>query len=281
LPTRSKGVSFVDTISAPAQERGVDRQVSSYHMLYLCIPAYDEAPTIGLLLWRIRKVFENYPREYEILVLNDGSTDGTAETLEPYREVLPLTVLRHEQRRGYAAAVETLLRAVAQRTRYPRRDAAILMQADFTDQPEHLPELIKRHEGGADLVVAEQAATPATAPVAVRRLRRVGQWLLRPFLRVPGVRDPLGTYRLMRITVVRDLLKENGEARLLKANGWAANVELLAKAARFARRIEVVSLEPRYDLRPRATRVRPLAGAMDIYRFGRTAGVRRAAPTST
>jgi glycosyltransferase involved in cell wall biosynthesis len=250
-------------------------------MLYVCIPAYDEAPTIGLLLWRIRKVFESYPREYEILVLNDGSADGTAETLEPYREVLPLTILHHEQRRGYASALETLLRTVAQRTRYPRRDAAILMQADFTDQPEHLPELIKRHEGGADLVVAEHATTPASAPAAVRRLRRVGQWLLRPFLRVPGVRDPLGTYRLMRIAVVRDLLKENGEARLLRANGWAANVELLAKAAKFARRIEVVSLEPRYDLRPRATRVRPLAGAMDLYRFGRTAGVRRAAPTST
>jgi hypothetical protein len=85
----------------------------------------------------------------------------------------------------------------------------------------------------------------------------------------------------MRIAVVRDLLKENGEARLLKANGWAANVELLSRAAQFARRIEVVSLEPRYDLRPRATRVRPLAGAMDLYRFGRAAGVRRAAPTST
>src|SRR5688500_7059769 len=209
-------------------------EVSSLHMLYICIPAYDEAPTIGLLLWRIRKVFESFPREYEILVLDDGSTDDTAATLAPYREVLPLTVLRHDERRGYAAAIETLLRTVAQRTRYPRRDAAILMQADFTDQPEHLPELIKRHEGGADLVVAEQAIGP-TVPVAVRRLRRIGQWLLRPFVRVAGVKDPLGSYRLMRIAVVRDLLKENGEARLLKANGWAANAELLAKAAKFAR----------------------------------------------
>lgn len=250
-------------------------------MLYICIPAYNEAPTVGLLLWRIRKVFEKYPREYEILVLDDGSTDDTAATLAPYREVLPLTVLHHPDRRGYAAALETLLRAAAQRTRYPRRDAAILMQADFTDQPEHLPELIKRHEGGADVVVAEQAATPAAAPVPVRRLRRLGRWLMRPFVRVSGVSDPLGSYRSMRISVVRDLLKECGDARLLKSEGWAANVELLAKAARFARRIEVVPLEPRYDLRPRATRVRPLAGAINLYRFGRATRARRAVPTST
>jgi glycosyltransferase involved in cell wall biosynthesis len=250
-------------------------------MLYLCIPAYNEAPTIGLLLWRIRKVFESYPREYEILALDDGSTDATVATLEPYREVLPLTVLRHSERRGYGAALETLLRAVAHRTRYPRRDAAIVMQADFTDQPEHLPELIKRHEGGADLVVAEQRARPASVPVPVRRLRRLARWLLKPLVRVPGISDPLGTYRLMRIALVRDLLKEAGDARLLKSDGWAANVELLAKAARFARRIEVVPLEPRYDLRPRATRVRPISGAMDLYRFGRASRARRAAPTST
>ena len=52
-------------------------------MIYVCIPSYDEAPTVGLLLWKIRQVFAAFSREYQLLVLDDGSTDTTAEVLEP------------------------------------------------------------------------------------------------------------------------------------------------------------------------------------------------------
>ena len=73
-------------------------------MLYVCIPSYNEAPTIGLLLWKIRQTFTAFPREYQLLVADDASTDATSEVLEPYTRVLPLTVLRHAERRGYAAS---------------------------------------------------------------------------------------------------------------------------------------------------------------------------------
>lgn len=236
-------------------------------MLHICIPAYNEAQTIGVLLWRIRTVFQSYSREYEVIVYNDGSTDATAETLEPYTKVLPLTVLGGSEHRGYPAALDALARAVSTRTRYPRRDAMIVMQADFTDQPEYLPELIKRFEGGADVVVAERPLEGMTPPPA-RLLRRVAPWVTRPFVSVPGISDPFGSYRLYRITVVRDLLKEAGDDPIVTSEGWAANVELLVKAARVARRVETVAVDPRYDLRERPTRVRPLSDLVTLYRYG-------------
>jgi glycosyltransferase involved in cell wall biosynthesis len=239
-------------------------------VLYFCIPAYNEAPTIGLLLWRLRKVFQEQPREYEVLVYDDGSTDATAETLEPYHKVMPLTVLGGGKV-GYAAAVDALCREASRRTRYPRRDAIILLQADFTDQPENLPELLKRFDGGADVVVAERPADALTVPQPVRALRKLAPWVVRPFVSVAGVRDVFTTLRLFRVSVIRDLLKERGDAPLLEGEGWSANVDLLLRTAPLARRVETVELAPRYDVRARETRVRAWTDAMALLRFARGA----------
>src|SRR4051794_9403098 len=135
-------------------------------MIYVCIPSYNEAPAVGLLLWKIRQVFASFPREYQLLVLDDGSTDSTAEVLERYTRVLPLTVLRHDERRGYAASVDRLFRQAVELTDRPKRDAAILMHADFAHSPQAIPDLVRRIESGADLVVGEArlGGGPAAAP---------------------------------------------------------------------------------------------------------------------
>ncbi len=246
-------------------------------MLYFCIPAYNESATLGLLLWRLRKVFQEQPREYEVLVYDDGSTDATAELLEPYHQVMPLTVLGG-QRVGYAAALDALCREASRRTRYPRRDAVIVLQGDFTDQPESLPELVRRFDGGADVVVAERPTDAPTVPQPVRRLRLLAPWIVRPFVQVPGVRDVFGSLRLYRVSVIRDLIREHGDAPLLEGDGWTANLDLLLRAAAHARRVETVELAPRYDVRARETRVRPWNDAMALLRFARTARRRRTGP---
>lgn len=237
-------------------------------MLYICIPTFNEAPTVGVLLWRIRKVFQGFSREYEIIVYDDASTDGTSEALKPYSEVIPLTVITGKEHQGYAHALSTLSREVSRRTRYARRDGMLVMQADFTDQPEHIPELLKRFEGGVDIVIAQSDS--GHAPLPVRRLRTIAARILRFFV-TTGTVDPFSSYRLIRISVIRELIKSMGDKPMLISEGWAANAEFLFRSAKFARKIETVPLASRYDLRMRESRVKPVSDAMKLFRFGRAA----------
>jgi hypothetical protein len=149
------------------------------------------------------------------------------------------------------------------------------MQGDFTDQPEHIPELVRRFEGGADLVIAERGLQE-NMPVPERRLRTMIHWLRRPFFTFSGTSDPFGTYRLIRLSVVRDLLKARGDAPLFRTDGWCANVELFHEVLGIARRVESVPLAPRYDLRPRGSRRRPMADAWGLCRT--VPSIRRKAP---
>ncbi len=236
-------------------------------MIYVCIPSFNEAETIGLLLWKIRKVFQEFPREYHILVADDGSSDRTPELLEPYSRVLPLTVIRSELRRGYARSIESLLETAVDLSDRPKRDSALLMQADFSHGPQALPEFVRRLESGADLVVGE-ATTLSGVPSRSRRLaRRLASRLVGRRVKVPGVADLVSGFVAIRLIVLRHILKGAG-ARPLGTEGWAANAELVARAAGYARRIESIPIEERYDLRSRATRIRPWTAIREAWQAG-------------
>lgn len=233
-------------------------------MIYVCIPSHNEAPTVGLLLWKIRQVFSSFEREYQLLVGDDGSTDATSEILQPYTRALPLTVLRSPQRRGYARTVEGLLRAAVERTDRPKRDCAILMHADFAHSPQSIPELVRQIDGGADVVVAESGPVAALTR-GHRMLRRWAPLLLRGRVAVPAVSDLVSGFMAFRLITLRNALRTAPEP-LLRTDGWAANAELIGLAARFARRVETVSTVERHDLRHRDSRVDPWETARTLWR---------------
>lgn len=233
-------------------------------MIYVCIPSYNEAPTIGLLLWKVRQVFAGFPREYQLLVLDDGSSDSTSEVLERYTRVLPLTVTRHEERKGYATSVEELLRQAVERTDRPKRDCAILMHADFAHGPNFIPDLVRRIESGADIVVA-QGRLQGEPSRSRRLLRRLAPVLLRGAVTVPGVSDVVSGFSIFRLVTLRNAFRGNSEP-LLTTQGWAANAELYGRAARHARRVETIAAVERRDLRQRPSRVTSWEAAMAIWR---------------
>jgi glycosyltransferase involved in cell wall biosynthesis len=222
-------------------------------VIYICIPVLDEAPTVGVLLWRIRQVMVEFRRDFHLLVLDDGSTDATAEVLEPYGRVMPLTVLRNERTGGYAAAVERLLREAAERSTHPRRDAAVVVQGDFTEPPDQIPALVRRLEGGADVVGSTVEEVEGELPRGLRWARRGLPWLLGRAAFPPGAGDPFSGFRAYRVQALRRALAEAGE-RLLTREGWAANAELLLKVGPHVRRADVVPVALRYTRRQRETR---------------------------
>jgi glycosyltransferase involved in cell wall biosynthesis len=245
-------------------------------MIYVCIPSRNEAPTVGLLLWKIRQVFAAFPREYQLLVLDDASDDTTGEVLEPYTRVLPLTVLRHAEPRGYAASVEALLRRAVELTDRPKRDAAILMHADFAHNPQVIPDLVRRLESGADLVIAE-GRLQGEPSRAHRLVRHHGPALLRGIVSVPGVKDVLSGFAGIRLIALRNAFRSQTD-RLLVTDGWAANAELYWRAGRYARRIETVASVERHDLRSRPSRTLPWAAATALWAARRTLRASPVAP---
>lgn len=237
-------------------------------MLYICVPARDEASTIGVLLWKVRRVMEEFPRDYQLLVFDDGSTDATAEVLAPYGKVLPLTVLRGREPAGYGAAVERLVREVVRRSTHPRRDALILLQGDFSEAPDEIPALVRRLEGGADIVSGAPPEEPE-APRTRRWLLRGAPWLLRRAGLPEEIGHPLAGFRAYRVSVLKRLLAERGSEALLGSASPVANAELLLAALPHSRRTEETPLAQRGVARQRGSRFRPWETAKELWALAR------------
>jgi hypothetical protein len=210
-----------------------------------------------------------FPRDYQILLADDASTDGTAQVVDPYRHVLPLILLRSHQRRGYAASLEMLIREAARRSRYPRRDIVVVMQADFSEDADCVPALLRRMESGADLVVGGPVTSAVRPGLLERTSDRITRGLLRRKPWPEPVTDPLNGFSAIRLACIRKALEELPEGRLLRWEGRTANAALLGAVAPHARRIDAIEMTLHPERRQRPRRSGAVAILREVYRFVR------------
>ncbi len=236
-------------------------------MIYFCIPTRDEAPTVGLVLWKLREELAASAREYQMLVGDDGSTDATSEVLEPYTRALPLTVFRSGEPIGYAATIERLLREALDRSDRHKRDVAVLWPADYTVAPSDLAEMLRKLDSGADLVIGEATVT-GEQDRGRRIVRRWASRLLGSKVRVPGVRDVVSGVVAIRLVALRQAFRDRPD-RWLITEGWAANAELVSWVAGAARQVERVPVAVHADRRQRPSRVEPWPLARSLWRARR------------
>ena len=105
--------------------------------LSVVIPAYNESATIGEILRRVRAA----PVEKEIIVVDDGSSDGTWEVLQEEAQIGDLRLFRHEHNMGKGAAVRTGLDHIT-------GDVVVIQDADLEYDPEDYPNLLRPIELG-------------------------------------------------------------------------------------------------------------------------------------
>jgi glycosyltransferase involved in cell wall biosynthesis len=233
-------------------------------VIYICIPVHNEEATIGVLLWKTRKVMAEFGRDYRVLVLDDASTDGTAEVVQRYTTVIPISFFRSGERLGYPKALDRLLRKAVAEAPYPKRDAVVTLQGDFSDDPADIVSLVKALEGGADVVAGVPAGMDGTEPRTLRLARWTAGWLLRGTLRDSPVSDPFSGLRAYRVVCLKKTLREMDETPLLDQPGWAGNLQLLGAVAPHARRFAEASTESRPVPRARESRFRAIAAIQDL-----------------
>ncbi len=228
-------------------------------MIYFCLPAYNESATVGLTLYKIGEVMKEVHREYELIALNDGSTDDTLEVINSYTQILPLNVIHIEANQGFGPSLRSLLREVAGRSIFPERDIVVTMEADFSQNPSVVPDMVKQIEGGADVVIASSFARGSSmtdSTFTFRVLNSMLYILMRNLYGIVGVRDYVSSFRAYRVSVIKKTL-DRFEDGVITFTGRPANTELLLNVNHLKPRIVEVPLQVRYDIRKRKSRVRP------------------------
>lgn len=227
-------------------------------MVYFLIPAYDEEGTIGLLLYKIREVMRDVRRDYLTVVLDDGSRDTTLQVAEKYRKFLPVKVLRHAQNQGFGPSLDRLVREAARLSRYPERDIAITLEADFSWSPDAVPDMVRQIEAGADVVIGARTHPESRSdaiPFARRASGRVVSMVLRAVMPLGEVSDYTSTFRAYRVGMLKRAIETHQEGLITSRDG-AANVELLLRLGRLHPSFAEVPVYCHGDIRPRTSRHR-------------------------
>lgn len=111
-------------------------------LLSVLIPAYNEIKSIDAIIEKIQAV----PLEKEIIIVDDGSTDGTRERLATYSAVSNVRVIHHTHNQGKGAAIRTAIGHI-------QGDIAIVQDADLEYEPQDYIKLVEPIVAGREKVI--------------------------------------------------------------------------------------------------------------------------------
>ena len=236
----------------------IDRRDTARRTVYVVLPAYNEEASLPPLLDAIQSALEPAGVAYRVIVVDDGSRDGTAGVATEASLRMPVELVPHVVNQGLAAAIRTGLAAAL--ARCGANDVVVTMDCDNTHPPRLIPGLLEMVADGRDVVIASrfQPGARVIGVPASRQVYSVGaKWLFQVMFPIRGVRDYTCGYRAYRAEALRQAVARFGDD-LISETGFSCMADLLLKLRRLSLVMGEVPLELRYDRRGDGSKMRVL-----------------------
>lgn len=208
---------------------------------------YNEEPGLKKAVGQINQFIKNTNDGFEVIFVNDGSTDNSASVLSNFDNP-SFTVINHKVNRGYGAALKTGIR-------YAKYDTIIITDSDCTYPIEKIPELLKVYEdGNLDMVAGSRNGNNVQIPL----IRKPAKWCLKclaEYLAGRKISDINSGLRVMRKKVVERFLS-------ILPNGFSFTTTITLAMLTNAYSVEYIDIN--YKFRRGDSKIRPIYDTLNF-----------------
>ncbi|XP_037089127.1 dolichol-phosphate mannosyltransferase subunit 1-like [Pollicipes pollicipes] len=204
-------------------------------MYSVLLPTYNERENLPIIVWLLVKYFTEASVEFEIIVIDDGSPDGTLQAAEQLQRIYgeERIVLRPRAKKlGLGTAY-------IHGVKHARGDFIVIMDADLSHHPKFIPQMIALQKA-EDLDIVTGTRYSGTGGVSGWDLRRKvisrGANYLTQVMLQPAASDVTGSFRLYRKDVLRRLIGA------CVSKGYVFQMEMIVRATRLGYRIGEVPI---------------------------------------
>lgn len=200
-------------------------------MLSIIIPVYNEAKILAGSIAKLSSTMNAIGRDYEIIIVEDGSTDGTAEVAMRLSSK-NVRVLSSTKRVGRGISLSNAISAA-------RGDIVIYMDVDLATNLAYIPRLIEKIEDGAEIATGSRLLrdSKVVGRSFIRSFFSIGYNLLLRLLFGSKIKDHQCGFKAFRKSSIEPMLAEIGDAH------WFWDSELLIKAQRKGLKVSEIPVE--------------------------------------
>jgi glycosyltransferase involved in cell wall biosynthesis len=237
-------------ITIPFDVKNMYRAAPAPDGVSIVVPVFNEQDGVANTIEAIHNQLNNIDLSFEIIVVDDGSTDNTPKILRDLQQRYPhLQVLEHETNWGYGAALKTGIAKSA-------FDKILIIDADQTYPIEEIPKLV-RLAGDYDMVVGSRTGPEAQIPMIRRPAKTILTWLAQ-FLSNRRIPDLNSGFRVFKKEIAQNWIH-------MIPDGFSFTSTLTIIALHKGYRIHYVPIS--YHKREGKSKIRPLRDTLNFFQL--------------